>query len=121
MMERLTNNTKLGFQDSNKLPSYESLWDRLRYYEDLEESGKLIVLPCKIGDIVNNFNEDKEIVSMTITEIYPFGESSFDCESQLPTIHNICLEDEDWNEYYLSFEDFNISINEAEEKLKEME
>jgi len=33
-MERLTNNIKLGFQDSSKLPSYAGLWDRLKSYED---------------------------------------------------------------------------------------
>lgn len=60
-MERLTNNTKLGFQDSNKLPSYEGLWDRLRYYEELEEEGKLIKLPCKVGSTVYILRKEKFI------------------------------------------------------------
>lgn len=34
-MKRLTNNIKLGFQDSNKLPSYVGLWDYLKKYEDI--------------------------------------------------------------------------------------
>ncbi|WP_143322541.1 hypothetical protein [Clostridium sp. HBUAS56010] len=33
-MKRLTNDIKLGFQDSNKLPSYVGLWDQLKKYED---------------------------------------------------------------------------------------
>lgn len=50
-MERLTvTGTNLGFIDSNTLPSYEAIYERLRKYEDLEEQGKLIKLPCKIGD-----------------------------------------------------------------------
>lgn len=52
-MERLTNkNFKLGFDDSNKLPSYESIYERLRYYEDMKEDGRMSILPCKIGDTV---------------------------------------------------------------------
>lgn len=30
----------------------QDLIDRLAYYEDLEEQGRLIVLPCKVGDTV---------------------------------------------------------------------
>lgn len=30
----------------------QDLIDRLAYYEDLEEQGRLIVLPCKLGDTV---------------------------------------------------------------------
>lgn len=51
-MKRLTNMIKLGFQDSDRLSSYMALWDRLKYYEDMEEQGKLLALPCKVGDIV---------------------------------------------------------------------
>ncbi|WP_313182093.1 hypothetical protein [Lacrimispora sp.] len=35
-MKRLTNNIKLGFQDSSKLASYPGLWDRLKKYEDTD-------------------------------------------------------------------------------------
>ena len=29
-----------------------NMYDRLAYYEDLEEQGRLLVLPCKVGDRV---------------------------------------------------------------------
>lgn len=32
--------------------SQRKVWERLKYYEDLEEQGRLAVLPCKIGDTV---------------------------------------------------------------------
>lgn len=64
-MERLTeDNFSLGFDDSNKLPSYESIYERLRYYEKMEEQGKMMILPCKPGDTVyflENVNYTKKI------------------------------------------------------------
>ncbi len=53
-MERLTDkNFRIGFDDSNKLPSYAALYERLREYENLEEQGKLLKLPCAVGDTVH--------------------------------------------------------------------
>lgn len=37
--------------------------DKLSEYEDLEEEGKLIKLPCKVGDIVYEANISRNIVS----------------------------------------------------------
>lgn len=52
-MERLTrNDMKIGFIDSRTLPSYQGIYERLRTYEDLEESGRLVKLPCAVGDTV---------------------------------------------------------------------
>ena len=34
---------------------------KLRYYENLEEQGRLVVLPCKIGDTVYRVMADKRI------------------------------------------------------------
>lgn len=40
-MERLTEkNFRLGFDDSNKLPSYVAIYERLREYENQEENKK---------------------------------------------------------------------------------
>ena len=57
----------------------QDLIDRLAYYEDLEEQGRLIVLPCKVGDTVytheqrynsygdvRNFVEKKEVVAIRL-------------------------------------------------------
>lgn len=51
-MERLTThdpNRQLLVCSAN-YKSWNEIYDRLAYYEDLEEQGRLIVLPCKVGD-----------------------------------------------------------------------
>lgn len=41
-MKRLTErNFRLGFDDSDKLPSYVSIYERLREYENQEEDSEL--------------------------------------------------------------------------------
>lgn len=51
MAERLTEHeAHEGIYE--KYPDYISATEKLAYYEDLEEQGKLIELPCKIGDTV---------------------------------------------------------------------
>ena len=30
----------------------KKVWERLKYYEDAEQDGRLVVLPCKVGDTV---------------------------------------------------------------------
>ena len=32
--------------------SQRKVWERLKHYEDLEEQGRLVELPCKVGDIL---------------------------------------------------------------------
>lgn len=50
-MERLTvSGVNIGFLDSSKLPSYESIYEKLRKYEDAEEQGLLLRLPCKVDE-----------------------------------------------------------------------
>ena len=59
-MERLTvSGVNIGFLDSSKLPSYESIYEKLRKYEDVEEQGLLLKLPRKVGDMVwdNDFGK----------------------------------------------------------------
>ena len=64
MTERLSEkNFRLGFDDSNKLPGYEAIYEKLRKYETAEEEGRLAVLPCKVGDTLFCFSRGK---------IYPF-------------------------------------------------
>lgn len=52
-MERLTYKEKNGTYNSKK--SYYVLANKLAEYEDLEEQGLLIRLPCKVGDIIYRF------------------------------------------------------------------
>lgn len=42
---------------------YVSAAEKLADYEDLEEQGRLIKLPCKAGDTVYGINTDRNIVS----------------------------------------------------------
>lgn len=51
-MERLT----------EKIPSYDeeigAVYHKLKDYEDLEEQGRLIKLPCKVGDTIYGLGID---------------------------------------------------------------
>ena len=50
---------------------YLSIVKRLAEYEDLEEQGKLLKLPCAVGDTVYRINKSAEepIIPMTVLEI----------------------------------------------------
>ena len=50
-MDRLTSRTPLTEFEAMNL-SLTNLYMRLKTYEDAEEEGRLIVLPCKVGDTV---------------------------------------------------------------------
>lgn len=43
--------------------------DRLTYYEDLEEQGRLVVLPCKVGDTVYIPHYEKGVVAVRVQGI----------------------------------------------------
>lgn len=70
-MERLTKTYSDGTHGaSDSLPCGENSYDyknllieRLGKYEDLEEHGRLVKLPCKVGDMVYGINTDRNIVS----------------------------------------------------------
>lgn len=51
-MERLTNRTK----EAKSNVTIKEVCDKLADYEDLEEQGRLIKLPCKVGDKVYYVN-----------------------------------------------------------------
>lgn len=67
-MNRLTEQRKddygdpyILFQEITRYYPDESIYKALKklaHYEDLEEQGRLIVLPCKVGDTVYYVNED---------------------------------------------------------------
>ena len=46
----------------------KKVWERLKYYEDAEQDGRLVVLPCKVGDTLFDtyFGDirEKEVVSV---------------------------------------------------------
>lgn len=64
-MERLVDNI-YSFKD--KVEECENAYllavqKKLKEYEHLEEQGRLIKLPCKVGDTVYGINTDRNIVS----------------------------------------------------------
>ena len=51
-MERLTIKTEDGYERQSIRTKNQQLIDKLAYYEDLEEQGRLVKLPCNVGDTV---------------------------------------------------------------------
>lgn len=129
-MERLTNSidycklhcdfgllNECFFQ--NKSKCYENnIYEKLREYEDLEEQGLLLRLPCKVGDTVYRITpNDNYIMKSTVEEFVSFVSTNsiymivrdelFNCRRGLPN-------SEIGKTWFLTRE-------EAEQKLKEME
>lgn len=42
--------------------SHADLRERLKYYEDLEEDGKMLILPCKLGDTVYSYCSELDTI-----------------------------------------------------------
>jgi hypothetical protein len=51
----------------NTLQCILDCFERLAYYEDLEEQGRCVVLPCKLGDVVNTRYGKGEVVAWDTT------------------------------------------------------
>lgn len=98
---------------------YRNLWamadlrEKLKCYEDAEEQGLLLQLPCKVGD------------NIYIIEPYGIEEASITGISEADDIDCFCFEvyiDPDYHEI-IALEEFNdtwfLSREEAEAKLKE--
>lgn len=93
------------------------LYAKLKEYEDLEEQGLLLKLPCKVGDTVwfvgNKFVNDYEIRRFIV------GEIGIDAIQVAKTIRGTDY----WNSF--SIDDIGKTVfltkEEAEQKLKEME
>lgn len=89
----------------------KSALDKLAMYEDLEEQGRLLKLPCKIGDTVWNYNyfglRDYKVIYMGFDKD---GLLYFDCESGITYSFRCYLKD---------FKDkIFLTKSEAEAKLK---
>ncbi len=96
--------------------------DKFAEYEDLEEQGRLLELPCKSGDIVYDVvlcNDGKyHVFEMKVCNISPFG------DARGAKAWNAYLEGR-YVKAYRSFYDFGKTVfltrQEAEDKLAEME
>ena len=122
-MERLTvSGVNIGFLDSSKLPSYESIYEKLRKYEDVEEQGLLLKLPCKVGDTVYAYCSEFGIIPYVVDCIVINEHITFQCSSYSGPIGDCpseCLD-----EIEPDITDFGKTVfltqAEAEQKLKEM-
>ena len=123
IMERLTMFSAIGgyqeydpidiVENDYSIANFKKLVEKLGEYEDLEEQGLLLRLPCKVG--TKNLylvDEDKEIYRLNSDEVtikrFPSGKIIFEYDS---------------SEFY--YDDFGkivfLTREEAEAKLKELE
>ncbi|RGU34918.1 hypothetical protein DWW86_01785 [Ruminococcus sp. AF17-22AC] len=123
-MERLTERydiTPDGESDAwVKQHDYISAAQKLCDYEDLEEQGLLVRLPCKIGDTVYRVNAGAKqpIIPMTVSEIH------FLCYKNERAVRFDAIGKEDMGESCYRLEDIGrivfLTREEAEKKLEEM-
>lgn len=64
-MKRLTNSDKEIPTLSNNAEYWLQAYFKLKDYEDLEEQGLLLKLPCKVGDTVHLIKSDGKVVPRT--------------------------------------------------------
>ena len=64
-MNRLTNSDKEIPTLSNNAEYWLQAYFKLKEYEDLEEQGLLLKLPCKVGDTVYLIKSDGKVVPRT--------------------------------------------------------
>ena len=124
-MERLTERydvTPDGESDVwVKQHDYISAARKLCDYEDLEEQGLLVRLPCKVGDTVYRVNAGAKqpIIPMTVSEIH------FLCYKNERTVRFDAIDKEYMGESCYRLEDIGrivfLTHEEAEKKLEEME
>lgn len=101
--------------------------EKLKHYEDLEEQGRLIEIPCKVGDTVWELrkcdDEVYRIFPMEVKQVVPYGSVMW-IKMTDPVIWHIYAESSQ-TYTYKNFYDFEKTIfvtkEEAEKKLKEME
>ena len=98
--------------------------DKLAEYEDLDEQGRLVKLPCKVGNTVYRYVEEKGcVLEYTVWNISMSAYES----GGIDIVIEGCAEaqDEVEDEFSLSLIDFKKEFfntrAEAEQKLKEME
>lgn len=123
-MERLTERMENAPDgESNvwvKNHDYIKASEKLAEYEDLEEQGLLVRLPCKIGDTVYRVNAGAKqpIIPMTVSEIH------FLCYKNERAVRFDAIGKEDMGESCYRLEDIGkivfLTREEAEKKLEEM-
>lgn len=104
------------FQDKSKC--YEkNIYEKLREYEDLEEQGLLLRLPCKVGDMVYKPNPItlSEVIKIKIESIF-ITESKINISGRTTKMkYSFCCGPSDFGNTVF------LTQTKAEKKLKEME
>lgn len=128
-MERLTERernvdgtgvAKEEITDGLLKPFADKILTKLAVYEDLEEQGLLVRLPCKVGDTVYRVNvgAKQPIIPMTVSEIHFF------CYKNERAVRFDAIGKEDMGESCYRLEDIGrivfLTNEEAEKKLEEM-
>ena len=128
-MERLTERernvdgtgvAKEEITDGLLKPFADKILTKLAVYEDLEEQGLLVRLPCKVGDTVYRVNAGAKqpIIPMTVSEIH------FICYKNECAVRFDAIGKEDMGESCYRLEDIGrivfLTREEAEKKLEEM-
>lgn len=128
-MERLTERernvdgtgvAKEEITDGLLKPFADKILTKLAVYEDLEEQGLLVRLPCNVGDTVYRVNAGAKqpIIPMTVSEIH------FLCYKNERAIRFDAIGKEDMGESCYRLEDIGrivfLTREEAEKKLEEM-
>ena len=101
--------------------NYNKILTKLGEYEDLEEQGRLIKLPCKIGDIIYRVNAGAKepVIKMIVLQV-----NYKQLREDRIIIRIDAMNDNDMGESCYLLEDFGknvfITKSEAEAKLKEL-
>lgn len=94
----------------------QKAFEKLAEYEDLDEQGLLLRLPCKVGDVVYSVTRDF-ISKYTICNIEVYNEGFFFCWKCEKGIY---INVRGFTNYQIG-KDVFLTQAEAEQKLKEME
>ena len=62
----------------NGMCSQRETWERLKKYEDAEQHGRLVVLPCKVGDTVYQIDAERVYESEVKWIIFDCDDIAFD-------------------------------------------
>jgi hypothetical protein len=126
-MERLTESNPSWIDDElweracePDCEEIDAVYRKLKDYEDLEEQGRLIKLPCKVGDVVYFAHHDRVISSEVLSAKY-----HAEAENHGVFIRERLTIDVEGVYAEIDFGDIGKTVfltkSEAEEKLKEME
>lgn len=102
-------------QGAGNCKTVKNMIKKLATYEDLEEQGLLVRLPCKVGDILFRINKGARnpIIKMKVSQI-----------TMISKLYNIKAIQEDYGEVFFSDDVIGIKVfttsEEAEKKLEEL-